>query len=632
MRDLKALMKDHYLRYASYVILDRAIPDIADGLKPVQRRILHTLFKMHDGKFHKVANVCGQTMAYHPHGDAPIYEALVTLAQKGYLLSTQGNFGNIYTGDSAAAARYIETRLSSFAQETMFNPKLTEYVPSYDGRNLEPVALPAKVPLLLMQGAEGIAVGMATHIFPHNFCELIEAQMAYLKGQKVEVYPDFATGGIMDVSQYDDGRGKIRLRAKIEVKDQKTLVIRQIAPSTTTESVMQSIDEAVRKGKIKIDSIHDYTAEEVEIAITLPRGVYADDMIDKLYALTQCEVSLTSGLLLIKDNMPVEMTVSEVIAYYVDRLKWCLQKELEIERQEVARKWFLRSLEAIFIEEKLYKELEELVKYEQVYEVLQKAFVPFKEELKNTPSKEDIEYLLAIPIRRIARFDREQNEKDRKECIKRLGQIDTLLKDISKYALGYLEGLLVKYKDSFPRKTVIDNLTVVDKRKAQEKQVDIFVDRKTGFVGLKVNSSDKMSCSNLDRLIVMYSDGVYKVIPVDDRIYVGRDVPIEGVFVAKKDELVFSCIYKEKETGFAFIKRFSIQQFILEKEYRYFDEGCKLLLLTTKSCKPLLQLVPKPKQKLAAIEVDTESYRIKGVTAGGVRLSPRPVLGLRMKG
>lgn len=628
MHDLKSVMKDNYIKYASYVILDRAIPDIADGLKPVQRRILHTLYKMHDGKFHKVANVCGQAMAYHPHGEAPIYEALVTMGLKNYLFDLQGNFGNIYTGDSAAASRYIETRLSPFAMETMFNPKLTEYVPSYDGRNSEPVSFPSKIPLLLMQGTDGIAVGMATHIFPHNFCELIEAEIALLKGESLFVYPDFQTGGLMDVSQYEDGRGKIRVRAKIEIKDQKTLVIREIPPSTTTESVIQSIDDAAKKGKIKIDAIFDYTSEEVEIAISLPRNVYAKDIIDKLYAFTECEVSLSSQILVIQDGMPREITLTDAVAFYVERLKWCLQRELEIEKDELSKKWFLRRLEAIFIEEKIYKQLEELEKYELVYDVMTKAFTPFKAELKVMPSKEDIDYLLAIPIRRIAKFDRELNEKDRKECVKRIQQIEKLLRDIASYAREYLEKLLEKYGKGFPRKTAIENLSVVDKRKAQEKQVEIGVDRKAGFVGLNVDGEEKLSCSNLDRVVILYEDGVYKVVPVDDRVYIGREAKINGVYVFNKDT-VFSCIFREKDTGISYIKRFSVHQFILEKEYRFFDEGQELLFLSTGVCKLLVQLVPKPKQRVSSIEVVIEDFRVKGAQAQGVRLSPRPVLCIR---
>ncbi|MFN4174005.1 MAG: DNA gyrase subunit A, partial [Parachlamydiaceae bacterium] len=320
MDDLKHQMKDYFLQYASYVILDRAIPNVFDGLKPVQRRILHTLYKMHDDKLHKVANVVGQTMQFHPHGDAPIYEALVNLSNKGYLLDQQGNFGNIFTGDPSAAARYIETRLSELARETMFNPDLTETVPSYDGRNQEPVVLPAKIPLLLMQGADGIAVGMATHILPHNFKELLEAEIAYLQGEKYKLVPDFPTGGILDASGYEKGKGKVKLRAKIDIVDPKTLVIREICYGTTTESLIKSIDEAAKRGKIKIEAINDYTASHVEIEIKLPRGQYAEELINGLYAFTECEVALNSQIIVIRDNRPWETDVHQILELHADTL------------------------------------------------------------------------------------------------------------------------------------------------------------------------------------------------------------------------------------------------------------------------------------------------------------------------
>ncbi len=332
MEDVKQLMRHHYLKYASYVILDRAIPNIFDGLKPVQRRILHTLWNMHDGKLHKVANVAGQTMAFHPHGDAPITEALVNVSNKGYLLDQQGNFGNIFTGDSAAAARYIETRLSALALETMFNPDLTAYVPSYDGRNQEPVCLPAKIPLLLMQGTDGIAVGMSTHIMPHNFVELLQAEIDLLEGREIEILPDFPTGGVMDASDYQRGKGRIKLRAKIDIKDPKSIVIREVCYGTTTESLIRSIDEAAKRGKIKIDAINDYTSEHVEIEIKLPRGHYAEDLITTLYAYTECEVSLTSQMIVIKDNFPCELDVHEILALHLEKLQEYLKAELEIEK------------------------------------------------------------------------------------------------------------------------------------------------------------------------------------------------------------------------------------------------------------------------------------------------------------
>jgi len=332
MEDLKQIMRHHYLKYASYVILDRAIPHVIDGLKPVQRRILHTLWRMHDGKLHKVANVAGQAMAYHPHGDAPIVDALVNMSNKGYLLDQQGNFGNIYTGDPPAAARYIETKLSPLATETLFNPDLTETIPSYDGRHQEPVCLPAKIPVVLMQGASGIAVGMSTNILPHNFRELLEAEIAILEDREFQVLPDFPTGGVMDASQYDKGKGRVKLRAKIEIRDLKTIVITEVCYGTTTESLIHSIDEAAKRGKIKIESIHDYTSDKVEIEIKLPRGHYAEDLINALYAYTECEVSISPQIIVIKDDLPWETNVDEILHLHVDLLKGYLKKELEIEK------------------------------------------------------------------------------------------------------------------------------------------------------------------------------------------------------------------------------------------------------------------------------------------------------------
>src|SRR5580700_11150995 len=377
MDDLKTQMKAHFTKYASYVILDRAIPHVIDGLKPVQRRILETLRRQNDDKLHKVANIVGQSMQFHPHGDAPIYEALVNLANKGYLLDKQGNFGNPCTGYPSAAARYIETRLTSLARETLFNPDITEIVASYDGRNHEPVTLPAKIPLLLMQGAEGIAVGMSTRILPHHFTELLEAQIAYLEGRPFKIYPDFPTGGVMDKSQYDKGQGKVKLRAKIEIKDPKTVVIREICYGTTTESLIRSIDEAAKKGKIKIEAINDYTAQEIEIEIKLPRGQYAEEVLDALYAFTECETTLGSQVVVIKDGLPWETDVHEILSYNAEKLMEFLRRELEIERNRLLERLFYKTLEQIFIGERIYKKIETVKTLEEIDQVLETAFKPY---------------------------------------------------------------------------------------------------------------------------------------------------------------------------------------------------------------------------------------------------------------
>jgi topoisomerase-4 subunit A len=631
MRDVKELMRDHYLRYASYVILDRAIPELADGLKPVQRRILHTLYKIHDGKFHKVANVAGQTMALHPHGDAPINEALVSIAAKGFLLDCQGNFGNIFTGDPAAAARYIETRLSKLAVETMFNPRLTEFVPSYDGRNEEPVILPAKIPLLLMQGAEGIAVGMATRIFPHNFQELIRAEIHLIKGRSSHLYPDFPTGGLMDVSEYNDGKGKVRLRCKIEEKNPKTIVIREICPSTTTESVIASIEEAAKKGKIKIESIHDFTAGQVEIEIHLSRGVYAADVIAQLYAFTECEVSLSSQMVVIVDGNPKEITISEALAYYVERLKWCLTRELELDLADTKRQIFEKNLERIFIEEKLYQRIEKVAVFEKVYGVLADAFEPYLSQLSRPPVRQDFDGLLKIPIRRIAKFDLDKNHDECRALEEKEAATLRSLSDIPQYAIHYLESLLKRFGPEFPRKTVIQDLEVVDKREMERKEIEIGVDKEHGYIGTKVSGQQTISCTNLDRILVLLSDGTYKVGTITDRSYVAKGgVTIAYCGVADKQQ-VLNCCYRDTNTGVSFCKRFIVKQFILDREYRFIPEGTELLLISTQSSPMLVQLVPKQRQRLSALEVKLDDFPVRGVSAHGVRLSPRPVLAVQQQ-
>jgi len=627
MHDVKLLMRDHWLRYASYVILDRAIPHIADGLKPVQRRILHTLFKMHDGKFHKVANVVGQTMALHPHGDAPIGEALVNLAMKGFLLDTQGNFGNLLTGDSAAAARYIEARLSGLAKETLFNPSLTKFIPSYDGRAQEPVTLPAKIPLLLMQGAEGIAVGMATKIFPHNFKELLEASIAILEERHFRILPDFPTGGLADVSEYEKGRGKIRLRVKIEIKDPKTIVIREICHGTTTETLIQSIDEAAKKGKIKIDSISDYTAEKVEIEVKLPRGQYAEEIIDHLYAYSECEVALSSQVVVIKDNKPLEADVDEVLTYYVTSLKEQLKQELELDLQTCLEEIFHKTLEQLFIEKKIYKLIEDVEEYEEVFGVLEKGFKPYLKLLSRAPQKEDYEKLLAIPIRRIARFDIEKNKAEIKEADGKLAIIRRNLKDLKNYTISFLQKLIDKYGDLFPRKTKIRRMEEVDIRAIETKEVEVGVDKKTGYIGTKVEGKSHVKCTNYDKLLILYKSGTYKVISIPEKQYVGQEKDdILYIGVADK-KTVFSCVYKNAENGASYAKRFIVKQFILDKVYNFLEEGMKLQYFTLNENQKLhLLLLPKPKQKMAIQEFDLAQVLVKGFQSHGVRMSHRPVM------
>jgi topoisomerase IV subunit A len=623
--DLKQLMEDHYVRYASYVILDRAIPDIADGLKPVQRRILHTLWIMNDGRFHKVANVVGQTMAYHPHGDAPISDALVHIANKGFLLDEQGNFGNIYTGDPAAASRYIETRLSSLAVETMFNPQITEMVPSYDGRKKEPVSLPAKIPLLLMQGAEGIAVGMSTRILPHNFSEVLEAQIAILEGESYTLLPDFPTGGIMDASDYRMGNGKIKLRAKIEVRDPKTLVITEICYGTTTESLIRSIDEAAKRGKIKIDSIYDYTAEHVEIEIKLPRGQYAKELIDALYAFTDCEVSLGSHVTVIKDGFPVETDIHEILAYNTEQLKTILKRELEIERDRLKEKIFEKTLEQIFIENRMYKKIEELKSYEKIHDTIENALKPYHKKLYRIPTYEDRERLLSIPIRRISRYDFERNRDDIKACEEHLAKVEKDLKRIKQVTIRYIKELLKKYGKDFRRKTLLGEIDTIDRKAIETKNLTVGFDPKQGFLGTKVKTDNAFECTNFDKILVIFDDGTYKVVNIPEKQFMHTDrKKVAYVGIADK-KTVFNAIYSDQK-NVCFAKRFIVKKFILDKEYRFFESGSKLEFLSTNPKSSVtLRLVPKPKQKISAVDFDFEDVMIKSVSAKGIRVTPRPV-------
>jgi len=631
MKDVKLLMQDHYLKYASYVILERAIPGL-DGLKPVQRRILQTLWQMHNGKLHKVANVAGQTMTLHPHGDAAINEALINLANKGFLLETQGNFGNPLTGDPAAASRYIETRLSPLAIETLFNPKLTTFVPSYDGRQQEPTCLPAKIPVLLMQGTDGIAVGMSTHILPHNFVELLEAEIAVLEDRPYLLVPDFYTGGIMDASSYDRGRGKIKLRVKFDITDPKTVVIREICYGTTTESLIRSIDEAAKRGKIKIDAINDYTSDKVEIEIKLPRGHYAQELIDALYVYTECEVTLTPQMMMIKDDLPWEGDVHEILELQVEKLQEYLKRELEIERDQLQEQIFEKSLERIFIENRLYKHIEELKTYEEVHKAVEKGLKPYCGDLLRQPTYEDREKLLAIPIRRISLFDLEKNSNDILAAEKLLAKALKNLKEIKKVAITYLKGLITKYGKDYPRRTQIQSIENVDVRAVATKTLKIGFDPKNGFVGTKVTGPETFDCTNFDKLLIVYKNGTYQVINIPEKQYVHHEGNLVCYVGIADKKTVMNVAFKDPKTKLCFAKRFVVDKFILEKSYRYMDEGLNLLFISTKSS-PSLEIVfePKPKQKVSQATFRFEDIAVKGFSAKPIRMATREVKKLLFK-
>ncbi len=626
MAYLDTLYQNNFIEYASYVIKDRAIPHIDDGLKPVQRRILHALFEMDDGKFHKVANVVGQSMKYHPHGDAAIGAALVILANKDLFIEKQGNFGNIYTGDMASAARYIECRLTPLAREVLYNPGLTQYLDSYDGRNKEPLVFPAKIPVLLAHGAEGIAVGMATRILPHNLVELLQAQIAYLEDGQSQLFPDFPTGGQVDVSEYRDGNGKVRVRARFDCRDSKRIVIREIPYGTTTESLIASIEEAARKNKVKISSINDYTAEEVEIELKLARGVYTREVVDGLFAFTDCEVSISTSMMLIEGDKPQIKSVTTVLQHNVDRLVDILKVELQIEAQQLQDRLHAKTLEQIFIGNRIYKAIEEMTTAQRVVASVLEGLEPFASEIRREVTREDVDNLLKIPIRRISLYDLGKAEKEMQEIRRRLKEIEATLAAIIPYTVDFLKRLIGKYRSEFSRKTEVVSFAKVDVREAAKRDLALCYDRNTGYLGCEVKGRALLAVSHYDRILIIIKDGTYSVLDVPDRLFVGKD-KLHCGFVDKT--LVFTLIYKDKN-GTTFIKRCSIDKFILNRTYTLIPEGCKVLKLTTLSDRKVaLEFKPKPRLRVLRQEFSITDYPVRGLRAGGIRLSTRELKSCR---
>ena len=618
---LNRMMTGNFMDYASYVIKDRAIPDIDDGLKPVQRRILHTLFKANDGKYHKVANIVGDCMKYHPHGDSSIYGALVNIANKDYFIDKQGNFGNILTGDNASAARYIECRLTPLALEVMFNPETTNFVDSYDGRNKEPVCLPAKVPSLLMSGTEGIAVGMATKIMPHNFNELLQAQIKILRGQRFDILPDFLSGGIMDATAYNMGNGKITVRAKIETLNHKTLVIKEVPPGTTTESLMNSIEDAAKNGKIKISSIQDYTAESVEIEINLARGVHADWALDALYAYTQCEVSLTPNITVIKDNRPVEVHVGEVLFHNTQKLVDILRWELLNERNKLNEKYHDRTLERIFIEERIYKAIEECTSQAAVMTAVRDGLMPFIDQLRRDISDEDIERLLRIPIRRISLFDINKNNKELEEILKALEEVENNLRHIKSFTINFIKNLIKKYGQMYPRRTEIRKIEKVDIKEIAVADVKLGYDKVTGYIGTQVKGN-VINCTEFDRIVIITKDGKYKVTNITDKLFVGR---FTEIFIVDKEQ-IYSIIYTDKKMGISYHKRCQISKFILDKEYSLCPKDCKLEMIETNYGIVLeCELEDTARSKGVTAELAFNDVPVRGASAKGFKTASRPI-------
>ncbi len=630
MAYVKKLFNDNFMYYASYVIKDRAIPYLEDGLKPVQRRILHSLFEMDDGKFHKVANVIGHCMKYHPHGDASIGGALVVLANKELFIDKQGNFGNIFTGDEASAARYIECKVSPFAKDVFYNPKITEYAESYDGRNMEPVRFPAKLPVILLMGAEGIAVGMSTKILPHNPVEVIKAEIACLQGKKFEIWPDFPTGGTLDLADYQDGNGKVRVRAKLDLSDPKKIVITEVPFSSTTESLMSSIEAAARSGQIKIASISDYTAEKVEIEIRLQRGVYTQDVVDALYAFTECEQSISCNCLVIDGDKPVVTTPVAIIRHHADRLLTILKKELELQRSELLDEIHARTLERIFIEERVYKLIENKKTQETVYLAVKDGLKPFDAEIGRPVTQEDIERLLKIPIRRISLWDIQKARDEMRRLAEALAEVERRLKDLVGYAVEVLKGMAKKLEAAWPRRTRIERFSKVEAKEAARRDVALRYDGQTGYIGTAVSSGDKvLEVSAFDRILVVRRNGMYSVVPVPEKLFV--DQGLLWVAVANKDEIagaMLTVVYKAYDTGFPYIKKTSIPSWIIGKDYSLIPEGAQLLLFSTeKDFEFTLTYAPKSRQKKTEETFRTKKFLEKGIKAAGVRLAPREVTG-----
>ena len=569
---LSGMYQNWFLDYASYVILERAVPHIEDGLKPVQRRILHSMKRMDDGRYNKVANIVGHTMQFHPHGDASIGDALVQLGQKDLLVDTQGNWGNILTGDRAAAPRYIEARLSKFALDTVFNPKTTEWQLSYDGRNKEPVTLPVKYPLLLSQGAEGIAVGLSSKILPHNFCELCTAAIQYLHGQPFTLYPDFPTGGSIDVSKYNDGQrgGVVKVRAKIEKLDNKTLVIREIPFGKTTSSLIDSILKAIEKGKIKARKVDDNTAAEVEIQIHLAPGISSDKTLDALYAFSDCEVNISPNCCVIKDDKPQFLTVSDVLRHSVDRTMGLLRRELEIRRDELLEQLHFASLEKIFIEERIYKDrkFEQAPNVDAVCEHIDERLTPYYPQFVREVTKDDILRLLEIKMQRILKFNKDKADELMARIQAEIEEIERDLNNMVEVTANWFQFLLDKYGKNFPRKTEIRNFDTIEAATVVEANEKLYINRQEGFIGTGLKKDEFVcNCSDIDDVIIFYRDGKFKVVKVAEKIFVGKNIIHLAVFKRNDKRTIYNVVYRNGKGGFHYIKRFYVSAVTRDREY-----------------------------------------------------------------
>lgn len=639
---LRGMYRSWFLDYASYVILERAVPAIDDGLKPVQRRILHSMRTLDDGRFNKVANIVGNTMQYHPHGDASIYEALVQLGQKDLLVETQGNWGNILTGSSAAAGRYIEARLSQFALDVLFNPKVTDWTLSYDGRKKEPVTLPAKFPLLLAQGVEGIAVGLSSKILPHNFNEIIDAAVSYLRGEDFVLYPDFVTGGMIDVSRYNDGErgGAVKVRSKIEKIDNKTLAITEIPYGKTTGTVIDSIIKAFEGGKIKIRKVDDNTAEHARIIVHLLPGTSSDKTIDALYAFTDCEVSISPNCCVIRDNKPHFVGVSDVLRYNVDTTRDILRRELEIQLGEVRELLFFASLERIFIEERIYKdkEYEQAASKEAAILHIDKRLEPWKPKLWREVTTEDIERLFEIKMGRIIRFNAKQNEELIAQYNARIADLIEKLSDMVSYTIGWFEQLKERYGEAYPRHTQIRSFDNIEASVVAEANEKLYINREEGFIGTSLKKEEFVcNCSSIDDIIVFYRDGHYKVVKVQDKLFIGKNVMWLGVFKKGDERTIYNAIYQNGKNGPYYMKRFAVTGLTRDKDYNMTPgkPGTRVRYFTVNHNGEAevvsVNLKEKPRLKALSFDIDFSKLAIKGKGAMGNLVTKNEVKSFTLK-
>ena len=633
--------KNWFLEYASYVILERAVPAIEDGAKPVQRRILHAMKEMDDGRFNKVANIIGQSMQYHPHGDASIGDALVNLGQKDLLIETQGNWGDARTGDEAAAPRYIEARLSKFALEVAFNAKTTEWQLSYDGRKQEPVTLPMKFPLLLAQGADGIAVGLSTKILPHNFCEIIDASIKYLKGRKFDLYPDFQTGGMVDVTNYNDGErgGKIKVRCRIEELDKKSLIIRDVPYGVTVSQLCESITKANDNGKIKIKKLTEFTGANIEIQVDLAAGISPDITIDALYAFTDCEVSISPNACIIEDHKPHFVTATQLLKTSVDKTKRLLQRELEIKLGELEDKWHYTSLEKIFFEEKIYKELEKKHdSWDKVLQAIEAAFVPFRKLFKRDILREDVLKLTEKPVRRIYKLDIDELNEQIKSIENDIKQVKFDLDHLTDFAVAYFENLLKKYGKGRERKTEIRQFDTIKVQQIAIANTKLYVNREEGFIGTSLKKDEYLfDCSDMDDIIAFTKRGTMKVVKVEDKTFIGKDILHVAIFRKSDERTTYNMIYADGSTGVSYGKRFNVTGVTRDKEYdltkgtdksrvHYFTSNANGEAEVVK-----IVLSPNCSARIKELEYYFEELEIKGRNSQGNIVTKYPIKSVRFK-